>query len=150
MPFFRDQLIYELCTQQIQLFPDQSEDEIFSQYLRFGGMPYLSQLNYSFENSKQYLTDLFNSVFTKDILKRNKFRNVDLLDRIITFLIRNNGQPFSANSISKFLKSENRKVSVDKVLNYVKFCEEAFLVKPVKREIINGKRILNLIKNLSC
>lgn len=87
--------------------PDVSESECFSKYLTAGGMPYLSDLNYETKPSRMYLEDLYNSVVLKDIVKRNKVRDVDLLEKIISYVIANIGTTFSATSISKYFKSEN-------------------------------------------
>ena len=115
---------------------------IFQKYLILGGMPYLSNLRYEEEPSKQYLVDIFNSIQLKDIVKRNNIRDVDLLERIIAYIVGNTGTLFSASSLTKFLKSEHRTVSTDTILNYIKYCCNAFLFYQVKRQDIQGKQIL--------
>ena len=52
----------------------------------------------------------------------------------------NVGNNFSATSISKFFKSENRKISVETILNYIKAAEEAFLIYKVSRDDLIGKK----------
>ena len=108
-----------------------------------GGMPYLANIRYADDPSKQYLHDLFNSVQLKDIVKRNKIRDVDLLERIIAYVIANVGTPFSANSLAKFLKSEQRTVAPETILNYIKYCCDAYLFYQVKRVDLQGKQILS-------
>ncbi len=105
-------------------------------------MPYLANLQYADEPSIQYLTDLFNSVQLKDIVKRNKVRDVDLLERIMAYIMANIGTPFSASSLVKFLKSEKRAVFPDTILNYLKYCCDAYLFYQVKRQDLQGKQIL--------
>ena len=119
-----------------------SVQRCFQKYLLVGGMPYLSNIRYEEEPSKQYLSDLFNSVQLKDIVKRNKVRDVDLLERIIAYVMANVGTTFSASSIVKFLKNEHRTTSADTVLNYIKYCCDSFLFYQVKREDLQGKQIL--------
>ncbi len=114
----------------------------FKKYVTLGGMPFLSNLNYNYDASIQYLSDIYNSVVLKDIIKRNNIRDVDMLERIINYVIANIGQTFSATSISKYFKSENRNVSPETVLNYIKACENAFLFYRVKRNDLIGKKIL--------
>lgn len=72
-------------------------------------MPYLANLRYAEEPSRQYLTDVFNSVQLKDVVKRNMVRDVDLLERILAYVMANVGTTFSASSLSRFLKNEQRK-----------------------------------------
>lgn len=122
--------------------PDESIHKCFQQYLLFGGMPYLANIQYADAPSKQYLHDLFNSVQLKDIVKRNKIRDVDLLERIIAYVISNVGNTFSATSLAKFLKSEQRIVAPETIINYIKYCCDAYLFYQVKREDLQGKQIL--------
>lgn len=124
------------------VFPEVSQTQCFMKYLTEGGMPYLSNLRYEPEPSRQYLLDLYNSVILKDVVKRNKIRDVDLLERIIAYVTANIGTTFSATSVSKFLKSEGRTVAPDTILNYIKACESAFLFYRVKRQDVQGKKIL--------
>lgn len=124
------------------VFPDVSQAQCFRQYLTEGGMPYLSNLRYEAQPSRQYLMDLYNSVILKDVVKRNNIRDVDLLERIIAYITTNIGTTFSATSVSKFMKSEGRKVSTDTILNYIKSCESAFLFYSAKRQDVQGKKIL--------
>ncbi|ASQ48487.1 ATPase [Leptotrichia sp. oral taxon 498] len=118
--------------------------EAFQKYVKFGGMPFLHNLDYNFEASMQYLQDLYASIILKDITQRNNIRDTDLLERIINYIVMNIGNTFSATSISKFFKSENRKVATETILNYIKACEEAFLIYRVARNDLLGKKILNV------
>lgn len=122
--------------------PNASIQKGFQKYLLLGGMPYLANLRYAEAPSKQYLQDLFNSVQLKDIVKRNKIRDVDLLERIISYVMANMGTTFSANSLAKFLKNEHRTTAPETILNYIKYCCEAYLFYQVKREDIQGKQVL--------
>ena len=105
----------------------------FKTYIDFGGMPFLVNLNKDREASVQYLRDVYNSVILKDVVKRNNIRDVELLERIITFVMANVGHTFSARSVSNYLKSENRKA-----------CEEAYLFYRFNREDLVGKKILTI------
>ncbi|WP_338946810.1 ATP-binding protein [Fusobacterium canifelinum] len=118
--------------------------EAFQKYIKFGGMPFLYNLAFEEEASLQYLKDIYSSIILKDITQRNKIRDTDLLERLINYLIMNVGNNFSATSISKFFKSENRKVSVETILNYIKATEEAFLIYKVSRDDLIGKKTLNV------
>ena len=122
--------------------PRATAGQCFQQYLRFGGMPYLSRLNYQEEPVRQYLSDLYDSVQLKDIVKRNKVRDVDLLERILAYVMANVGTTFSAGSLTKFFKSEQRSVSTETVLNYIRYCCDAYLFYQVKRQDLQGKQIL--------
>lgn len=121
---------------------DIDEKKIFLNYLIFGGMPFLFSIGYGEEETLQYLTDIYNSVVLKDVVQRNSIRDVELLDRIIKFIISNVGSTFSAKSISDYMKSEQRAVASETVYNYLKACENAYLFHRVKRQNLMGKAIL--------
>lgn len=124
------------------IVPDETIGKSFQKYILSGGMPYLANIRYEEVPSKLHLHDLFNSVQLKDIIKRNKVRDADLLERIISYVIANTGTTFSATSIAKFLKSEQRTVAPETILNYIRYCCDAYLFYPVKREDLQGKQIL--------
>ncbi len=123
--------------------PQASVQQCFQKYMLSGGMPYLANLQYADEPSRQYLTDVFNSVQLKDIVKRNKVRDVDLLERITAYVMANAGTTFSATSLSKFFKNEHRAVAPETILNYIKYCCDAYLFYRVKRQDLQGKQILS-------
>ena len=124
--------------------PDADTRTCYDRYLTFGGMPYLANLRFDETACRQYLRDLFNSVELKDIVKRNNVRDVDMLERIIAYVTANIGTTFSSTAISKYLKNEGRRVSPETVLNYLKACSDAFLFYQVRRQDLQGKKILTV------
>ena len=122
--------------------PNTSETDYFKKYLHFGGMPYLAALQYNEAACKQYLQDVYTSVELKDIVRRNNIRDVDMLERILTYITANIGTIFSANVLSKYLKSEGRSMATETIINYVKACTDAFLFYQVKRQDVQGKKLL--------
>lgn len=139
-PFSFDEFIQLYRT----IFPEADVRTCFNRYLIVGGMPYLANLRYEETACRQYLQDLFNSVELKDIVQRNKVRDVDMLERIIAYVTANIGTTFSSTAISKYLKSEGRSVSPETVLGYLKACTDAFLFYQVKRQDLRGKKILTV------
>jgi len=121
-----------------------SSSELFIDYLTFGGMPSLQYLDLQYEPSMQLLRDIYNTVILKDVVSYGRVRDIDLLQRIILFVLNNIGNTFSATSISKYFKSENRSVSVDTVLSYLSLCEDAFFLKRVLRRDLPGKKLLSV------
>ncbi|OUP18720.1 ATPase [Lachnoclostridium sp. An196] len=126
------------------VYPNTDNRQCFSKYLTAGGMPYLSNLRYDETASRQYLRDLWGSVELKDIVKRNNIRDVDMLERIIAYVTSNIGTTFFSTAISKYLKSEGRSVLPETVLSYIKACTDAFLFYQVKRQDLQGKKILTV------
>jgi predicted AAA+ superfamily ATPase len=115
---------------------------IFQTYLIYGGMPFLYQLSMDYKSTMQFLNDIYDSIILKDIAKRNKIRDIELLKRIIQFFIYNIGNPFSSTNIVKYLKNEKRSVSTETIYNYIEYCKNACLLHLVQREDVIGKKIL--------
>ena len=122
----------------------------FMQFLKTGGMPFLSNFPDDDSAKSQYLIDIYNSVVLKDVVKRNNIRDVDTLERIVAYAFSNIGHIFSATSLSKYFKSENRKISHDTILNYLKFCSDAFLFYKINRYDLEGKKIVTVNEKYYC
>lgn len=119
-----------------------SLDEYFNQYLNFGGLPGIHIFNYNKEEIYQYLADVYNSILLRDVIARNNIRDIELLERVVLYIMDNIGNTFSAKSISDFLKNQGRKLSIETIYNYLKALENAFIISKVQRYDIKGKNIL--------
>lgn len=111
-------------------------------YRIYGGLPFLSHIEYAPESSLSYLRDVFNSIVLKDVIQRHGFRNTDQLERIVSYFISEVGTTYSAENIVKVLKEENRSSSVDSVYNYLQAASDALLLSRVKRYDVKGKALL--------
>ena len=125
---------------QFHNLPD--SDESLMTYLNYGGLPGLRTVG--LDNEEQvwaYLASVFNTIMLKDIIERYDIRNIPFLNNLITFYADTTGKLTSANSISKYMKSQNEKVSSNLILLYRSFYSEAFLIDVVSRYDIHGKKI---------
>lgn len=111
-------------------------------YLRFGGFPAVNLQNYSPDEIYTIVKDIYNSTIFTDIVKRSQIRKVDQLERIVRFVFDNVGRTFSAASISKYLKSENRSIDNETVYNYLSKLENAYILHRCSRYDVQGKEIL--------
>ena len=114
----------------------------FARYLRLGGFPALHLQPYTPEEAYPIVRDIYNSTIFTDIVKRNQIRKIDQLERIVKFAFDNVGRTFSAASISKYLKSENRTIDNETVYNYLGKLESAFILHRCSRYDIQGKEFL--------
>lgn len=113
----------------------------FSEFITEGGMPFVVSQDLPDFTKENYLKDIYNSVVLKDIVERNQIRDIDLLERTIQYTFSNVGQIFSATSISKYLKSQQRNAKSETLLNYLKYGADALLFYPLKRNELKGKKI---------
>lgn len=121
-----------------------NREELFQKFIKIGGIPGLKYFNLEEEVSQKYLNDIYNTVLVKDVLNYNNIRDVDIFNRILSFAMQNIGANFSASAIRNYLKSENRNISVDTVLNYLEYCNKAFVLKKVPRYDLGGKKLLKV------
>lgn len=111
-------------------------------YLRLGGFPAVHLQNYTPDEVYTIVRDIYNSTIFTDIVRRNQIRKVDQLERIVKFAFDNVGRTFSAASISKYLKSENRTIDNETVYNYLGKLESAYILHRCSRFDVQGKEIL--------
>ena len=111
-------------------------------YLRYGGFPATHLQNYAYEDTYTIVRDIYNSTIFTDIVRRNQIRKVDQLERIVRFVFDNVGRTFSASSISKYLKSENRNLDIETIYSYLSKLESAYIIHRCSRYDIQGKEIL--------
>ena len=121
----------------------EDSDDSLMIYLNYGGLPGLRQIGLdSDEHVWAYLSSVFNTIMLKDIIERHDIRNVPFLNNLIAFYAATTGKLTSANSISKYMKSQGENISSNLVLLYKSFYQEAYLLNAVSRYDIHGKRIL--------
>lgn len=117
-----------------------SDESLFQDYLKYGGLP----MRFSLERVSldTYLSDTYDAIIIKDILQRNKIKDQSLLNMILTFLMDNIANPFSARSIVNALKQEGINTSVETVISYIDYIKKAMIVYSAQRYDIKGKKLL--------
>lgn len=129
-------------------------EQTLASYMKFGGFPYLSQMENTVEKVDTYLEGIYNTVVVKDIEDRQlrkhpdpnkrKITDITLLKTIARYLASVIGSPVSVKSVSDYLVSSGRKVSPNTVDNYMEALQESFIFYPVERFDINGKQLLKV------
>ncbi len=125
-----------------QYFKEENTANSFVQYLRFGGFPVIHTANYPDETAYKVVYDIYSSVILRDTVQRYKIRDIELLERVIKYAFDNIGNTFSGKNVADFFKSQQRKVDVNTVYNYLNALEGAFVLYRVPRYDIKGKEIL--------
>jgi predicted AAA+ superfamily ATPase len=98
--------------------------------------------NYTDEESYKIVLDIYSSVILRDAVQRNNIRDVELLDRVVKYVFDNIGNKFSAKNVADYFKSQNRKLDLNTVYNYLNALESAFIIYRIPRYDIKGKEIL--------
>ena len=114
----------------------------FDDFIIWGGMPQRFSMEDEYQ-IKTYLLDVYNSIVIKDIVERFKIKDLDLFNKILTFIVTTPSQTFSAESLSNYLLKDNIEVSKITIYNYLEYMCRALLINKADRYDVRGKRILN-------
>lgn len=131
--------VYPLSFQEYYSFFGGDTKECLEQYLLYGGMPRI--LSFKDETAKKkYLSSLYDEVYIKDIIERNKIERPDILEQILDYL---SSQISSLTNPTKVANAitDARKEKIDSnlVSSYINHSIDAFLVSIAKRYDIKGK-----------
>ena len=119
-------------------------DASLQKYIRYGGLPYLVNLQLEDDIVDEYLKSVYSTIVFRDVVSRYNLRSSDFLERLVRFLADNTGSLFSAKSISDYLKSQHTNISVNQIQNYTEYLCNAFLIHRVERYDLVGKRIFEI------
>lgn len=119
----------------------QGQENEFSDYIKWGGLPQRF-MQTDDESRKIYLKDVYDSIVIKDIIKRFNIKDIDLLNRIVTYILTTPSQTFSPENLKRYFESESRNVSLETLYNYLDYIIRANLISKAERYDIRGKRIL--------
>ena len=139
---YKEIYIQSLSYEEFLVFhqlPD--NDDSLAKYIQYGGLPGLAKIGLEEDDAREYQVDIFHTVLLKDVIMRNRIRNVPFLENLVRFLADNTGKLISANSIAKYMKSQGESITSTVIINYISFLCEAYILHKVNRFDIHGKRI---------
>lgn len=120
---------------------DSNIDNLFENYIKWGSMPLL--INEIDDNVKKtYISDVFNSIVIKDIVQRYNVKDIDLLNKIISYILMTLSEPFKVNSMAEYFETYDRKVSLDTMYNYLEYINSSFMINKLERYNISENRVI--------
>ncbi|MBQ3124808.1 MAG: ATP-binding protein [Clostridia bacterium] len=127
---------------------DWTVEDKFNQYLKFGSLPAVATIPQDNTTVNEFLLGIYNTVIVKDVISRNKIKDVQLLEQVVKYVAANTGSIISASKISGYISSQGRGeiTKAATISNYLDMLEKAYIIYPVKRYDIKGKEQL---KNLA-
>ncbi len=141
--------VYTLSFQEFLLFssvyrPNEMKNpkEAFASYLRSGGFPVIHTNTYTEEMMYKIIYDIYSSILLRDTVQRHNIRDVELLERVVRYAFDNIGNTFSGKNVADYFKSQQRKIDINTVYNYLNALEGACILYRVPRYDIKGKEIL--------
>lgn len=126
-----------------------SREELFNNYLKYGGLPQLLSLPQDEQTIGTFLSGIYDTVILKDVLGRNKLKDIDLLKRVYAFVCGNVGSITSTNSMAKYIANEAK---LDTALrpatigNILEMLENAFIIYRADRYDVKGKEVLKSLE----
>ena len=122
-------------------------DYSISDYLVFGGFP--QAIEFPTKQARlRYLNDIDDTIVINDILNRYKIRKDNLFRRLVYYIMISNAWIFSANSVQKFLKGQGFECSLNTILKYLSYLEEAYVISPIRQYSTKAKRELKYYQKL--
>ena len=119
-------------------------NESTMKYLTYGGMPYLPIIGLEDNLPFEYLKNVYSTILLKDVVSRENIRNISFLENLVVYLSDNIGSLFSANNISKFLKSQRIDISPQLTMNYLKTLSNAYFIHKVVRSEVGGLKVFEV------
>lgn len=116
-------------------------------YLVWGGFPKRFEFD-SPESQRRYLNDLDDTIIINDLLHRHKIRKDQLFKSLVNFVLRSNGRIFSAKSIHDYVKKEHESCSVNTIMKYLGYLEEAYIIESVKQYSTKTKKELSFYNKI--
>ncbi len=111
-------------------------------YLIWGGFPKRFEFD-SIEAQRRYLNDLDDTIIINDLIHRYRIRKENLFKNLVNYILRSNSRIFSAKSIHDYVKKEHESCSVNTIMKYLGYLEEAYIIESVRQYSAKTKKLLN-------
>ena len=123
--------------------PDKAFDDVWTEYMTFGGLPYCALLP-SREEKADYLKRLFDEVFLRDIIERNRVQNDAQLESLLNVISSAVGSLTNPKKLEDtFTSSGTGKLSAVTIKQYLDYLCDAFMIEQAERYDIKGKRYIS-------
>lgn len=128
---------------------ENNKDELFNNYLKYGGLPQLLSLSLDEQTITAFLSSIYDTIILKDVLTRNKLKDIDLLKRVFAFVCNNVGSITSTNNIANYIEKTaklDKNVRPATIGNILEMLENAFIIYRADRYDVKGKEVLKSLE----
>ena len=128
---------------------EKSSEGLFNAYLKYGGLPQLLSLPSDERVISSFLESIYDTIILKDVVGRNKLKDIDLLKRVFAFVCGNVGSITSTNSIAKYVAMEAKldaSLRPATIGNILEMLENAFIIYKANRYDVKGKEVLKSLE----
>ena len=118
-----------------------------SDYLIYGGFPKTVEFE-DWDAVLRYLNDLDETIVVNDIMNRYAIRKGEVFRKLVNYVLISNARIFSANSIQKYLRGQQMNCSINTVMKYLGYLEEAYVIRRIPQFSTKAKRELSFYAKL--
>lgn len=116
-------------------------------YIIYGGFP--KTLEFADKNAiLDYLNELDRQIVRNDLMNRYHIRKEVLFEKLVNFILRSNSRIFSANSVMKFLKGQGYTASINTIMKYLQYMEDAYIIRSIPQYETKAKRELRFFSKI--
>ena len=134
--------VYPLTFAEFYASFEGDKHDAWQEYYTYGGMPYVSRLK-DHRSKAQYLTDLFENIYLKDILERHNIQDKNVLDDLLDVISSAVGSLTNPSRIADTFASINQmKISPETIARYLDYFADAFMISHAKRYDIKGRKYI--------
>ena len=134
--------VYPLSFSEFYSAVDGDKSEVWKEYYTYGGLPQILEFD-SEKKKSDYLKNLYELTYMKDVQERNHLRNADGLFKVVQMLASCIGSPTNPKRISDTFKTVEKKAVTDKtILNYIECLKDAFLIDEALRYDVKGRKYI--------
>ena len=135
--------IYPLSFKEFVEITEMSGDKAWKEYTLYGGLPPVV-LQKDEKQKREYLSNLFETTYLKDIIERNDIKRKDVLDSIVNILASSVGSLTNpANIYKTYLSTGDKDISLNTISSYIEHLENAFLIKKAERYDVKGRKYIS-------
>lgn len=134
--------VFPLSFSEFYSAVDGDKSEVWKEYYTYGGLPQILEFD-SEKKKSDYLKNLYELTYMKDVQERNHLRNADGLFKVVQMLASCIGSPTNPKRISDTFKTVEKKAVTDKtILNYIECLKDAFLIDEALRYDVKGRKYI--------
>ena len=135
--------VYPLSFKEFIELKNIREDLAWKEYTLYGGLPPVVLQNNEKQKS-EYLLNLFETTYLKDIIERNEIKRKDVLDATVNILASSIGSLTNPMNIYKtYLSIGDKEISLNTISSYIDHMENAYLIKKVERYDVKGRKYIS-------
>lgn len=116
--------------------------EVLETYYKYGGLPATCLLN-SAEDKQKYLAEVFETVYLRDVIERNKIKNIEAMRDLVRLLASGIGSPTNIRRMANTFKSvAGIDVCANTIVSFIEYLKDSFFISEALRYDVKGRKYI--------